>query len=119
MAAPQPAVDYRTMLELAFGNVNSLNESVAPAIILRDRLRTWSTLFFPILDKSNPEEAKIHSWVIPTLVMVNNMSDSLTFNEVADLAKLLSSQIAALAFNGYVNPSIEAACVAAYNAAWT
>ena len=116
MAATQPAINYVTMLRFAFGNINSLNEA---AVVLRNRLDAWRLGFFPLLDTSNPEEAKIHAWTIPSLVMSNSMDNDLTFSEVADLAQMLSEQIAALAFNGYVNPSIEAACVAAYNAAWT
>lgn len=116
MSAPSPATDYETMLRYVFGNVNSLNESL---VVLRDRLSTWRIGFFPLLDKNNPEESKIHSWIIPSIVMGNEMADTLTFNEVADLASMLTSQIAALAFNGYVNNTIEAAAVAAFNAAWT
>lgn len=116
MAATQAAVDFAEMLRFVHGNVNSLNEG---AVILRDRLSTWRIGFFPILDQANPEESKIHDWVIPSIIMGNGMADTLTFYEVEDLATMLTNQIAALAFNGYVNPAIEAAAVAAYNAAWT
>lgn len=116
MAAPVPATDYATMLRYVFGNVNSLNESL---VILRNRLATWRTTFFPLLDKNNPQEAKIHSWIIPSIIMGDEMADTLTFYEVSALAELIVNQVAALAFNGYVNPSIEVACVAAFNTAWT
>jgi hypothetical protein len=116
MAATQPATDYQTMLQFVYGNVHSLNES---SVVLRDRLAAWRDQFFPLLNKDSVEEAKIHSWILPSVVMGDDMADVLTFSEVNALCELLSSQLAALAFNGYVNASIEADIVAAYNAAWT
>ena len=117
MAAPVAATNYTTMLSRTAGNIYSLNES---AVNLRTRLSTWRDQFFVLLNNlGNPEEAKIHSWAIPTANMINSMADELDLKELNALVELVSFTISALAFNGYVNASIEASCVAVFNTAWT
>jgi len=116
MAAPSVASDYDEMFRFIDGNINSLNES---AVVLRTRLETWRNGFFPLLDKQNPEEAKIHSWALPTSVMINDLADSLDWNEINELVAVVIHTITALNYNGYTNAAIEAAVVAVFNSAWT
>jgi hypothetical protein len=118
MAAPTAATNYLTMGQTIFNNIHSLSES---ATDLKARLTTWRDQFFPLLDQTNVEEAKMHSWIVPTSQLAGELSSSAGWYEVDVIVEIMFDTLAAVINNGYVvpRPGFEAAMVAVFNTAWT
>lgn len=116
MAVPIAATDLEDALFNINLNIHSLHES---AVDLKDRLVTWRESYFALLDRSLPEEAKAHQWIVPTLALEQELESIQAWFEVEWIIDLMNSTLAAIRWNGYTpSPATEAAIVAAYNTAW-
>ena len=117
MAAPIVATDLEEALFNSNLNIQSLSES---SVDLKARLAIWREGFFPLVDRSDVNQAFIHQWIVPTLALEQDLADTQIWFEVSAVVVVVGSALAAARWYGYVPAGAqEAAMVAAYNAAWT
>lgn len=115
------AASFDEMLEYVNPNILEIADPTAAPTPLKALLKTWRLEFFSIWDLDAPEEAKVHSWIIPTLALESHLEDGVVkWFEIGEIIALVSNTISAAAFNGFV-PSAgqEAAMLVAFNNAWT
>lgn len=85
------------------------------------KLSAWRLAFFPLLDKDDPDQAKIHQWIVPTLAMEQEFAsgNDITWAQVRNIVSLLEYQTSALIADGF-SPSVplENSILSAYNSIW-
>lgn len=117
MAAPIAATDLESALFNINLNIHSLSES---GTNLKARLATWRKGFFPLVVKEDAKQAFIHQWIVPTLVLEQELADVQVWFEVENVIVLMNNTLASARFDGFVpGAAQEAAMVAAFNNAWT
>jgi hypothetical protein len=108
-------------LEFVNPNILELADPTAAPVSLKPLLTAWRLAFFPLLDRTNPQQARIHQWIIPTLALESQLeSTPQDWWEIGKVVGLISDTIAAVRHNGFVPAGAqETAMVAAFNASWT
>lgn len=117
MAIPIVATDLEDALLNVNLNIHSLSES---GVNLKARLATWREAFFPLVVKEDAKQAFIHQWIVPTLVLEQELADVQVWFEVENIIVMMNNTLAAVRFDGFVPGGVQdIAMTAAFNNAWT
>ena len=96
MAVPIVATDLESALFNVNLNIHSLSES---STNLKARLATWRKGFFPLVVKEDAKQAFIHQWIVPTLVLEEELADFQVWFEVENIINMMNSTLAAARFD--------------------
>jgi len=104
-----------SFLDNNVANLNAASED------LKARLGSWRLAFFPLLDKNDVAQGKIHQWIVPHLALEQELGTVVPMNffDAQEVILLISSTLIALAFDGFTpDAGLTASVLSAYNAIW-